>query len=234
LAILATVAALESAMLPLSNSDTIHPISLDTELVERAQARDTTAFRELISRHEPRMRYLVGRIIDAPADRDEVIQNALLSAWRHLPKFEGRAQFGSWMHRVAINTALMLLRQQRRRHHTSVGDIEAWERNRIEPGSQFHCGVGSCWIQRPDEAMQRAELRSLLKRKVEELPQSLREVFLLRYVDGLSVRETGRTLGLSDSAVKTRLHRACHALRNAIHRSASDVAICRSRRRSSQ
>jgi RNA polymerase sigma-70 factor, ECF subfamily len=217
-------------MFPSINQDQRKPISLDVELVERAQARDATAFRELISRHEPQMRYLVGRIIDAPADRDEVIQNALLAAWRHLPEFEGRSQFGSWMHRVAINTALMLLRHQRRRHDTSVGDMEAWQRTRTEPGSRYHCGVGSCWIQRPDEAMQRTELRSLLERKVAELPQTLRDVFVLRYVDGLSVRETGRTLGLSDAAVKTRLHRACQALRNGIHRSASDVAICRSRR----
>jgi RNA polymerase sigma-70 factor (ECF subfamily) len=176
------------------------------------------------------MRYLVARFIEGSSDREEVMQNALLAAWRHLPTFEGRAQFGSWMHRVTTNTALMLLRQQRRKHDTSVGDIEAWTRTRAEPGDGARCGIGSCWIQRPDEAMQRAELRSLLERKVANLPQGLRDVFVLRYVDGLSVRETGRAIGLTDAAVKTRLHRACQALRKAIHRSAADVAICRTRK----
>jgi RNA polymerase sigma-70 factor, ECF subfamily len=219
--------SLENDMFPTANSDQHKPLSHDTELVARARARDTTAFRELVSRHEPQMRYLVARFIDGPADREEVIQNALLAAWRHLPEFEGRSQFGSWLHRVTTNNALMLLRHQRRRHDTSVGDIEAWSRSQGGPGSEYHCGVGSCWIQRPDEAMQRAELRALLERKVADLPQRLRDVFVLRYVDGLSVRETGRMLRLSDAAVKTRLHRACQALRKAIHRSASDIAICR-------
>ena len=78
-----------------------------------------------------------------------------------------------------------------------------------------------------------AELRTMLQEKVAALPWRLREVFVLRYVDGLSVQETGEVLGITECAVKTRLHRACQALRREIHRSAADVALCPVRRRAS-
>jgi RNA polymerase sigma-70 factor, ECF subfamily len=214
-------------MLPALKQDQAIPNFPDAKLVERARARDPSAFGELVCRHEPQMRCLVARFIDRPSDREDVMQSALLAAWRHLPDFEGRAKFGSWMYRVTTNTALMLLRRQRRKRDTLVGDVEAWMRSQVDPGQEHPCGVGSCWIQRPDEAMQRTELRSMLERVVAGLPPGLRDVFVFRYVDGLSVRETGRVLGLTDAAVKTRLHRACQALRRAIHRNAADVAICR-------
>jgi RNA polymerase sigma-70 factor, ECF subfamily len=203
----------------------------DASLVERARARDALAFRELVARHDRRLRSLVSRFVDTPSDQEDVIQNALLAAWRHLPAFEGRAQFGSWMYQVTTNSALMLLRGRRRTPASLVGDVDEWAGSRPGMAGEPYCGVASCWIGRPDEAMQRAELRALLQRKVGELPPRLREVFVLRCVDGLSVKETGEALGLTGSTVKTRLHRACLALRASIHQSAADVAICRNRKR---
>jgi RNA polymerase sigma-70 factor, ECF subfamily len=201
--------------------------SSDELLVERARARDASAFRELVDRHNPMLRRMVSRIVGSVPDQDEVMQNALFAAWRHIPNFEGRAQVGSWMYRVAANAALMMLRSQSRNRDLSVGDIEAWERVQDPQRSLAFCATGSCWIERPDQAMQRSELRALLERKVLELSPILREVFMLRHVDGLSIKQCAQRLQVSEPAVKTRLHRACLELRAAIHRDEEDVATCR-------
>jgi RNA polymerase sigma-70 factor (ECF subfamily) len=203
----------------------------DDVLVERARARDEAAFRELVCRHGQDLRYLVSRFVDTTSDQEDVLQNALLNAWRFLPAFEGRAKFSSWMHRVTVNSALMLVRGDRRKREAAVGDVEEWTRTEgASVAGDPHCGFASCWIQRPDEALQSSELRALLTRLVGGLPPRLQKVFVLRYMDGLSIKETAATLGLQESATKTRLHRACQTLRAAIHRNADDLAVCQDRR----
>jgi len=199
----------------------------DELLVARACARDAAAFQHLVCRHAPKLRRLVSRMLPSPEDQEEVLQNALLSAWRHLPAFEGRAQFGSWMYRVTSNAALMMIRDHGRRPCTSVGDVAEWEQTQASADVHPVCGGSSCWIHRPDEAMQRTELRELLQQKVTALPPILRDVFVLRHVDGLSVKATAATLRVSEATVKARLHRACRALRAEIYRAQADVAICR-------
>jgi RNA polymerase sigma-70 factor (ECF subfamily) len=202
-------------------------IDSDDLLVERARARDAAAFDELMGRHDPMLRRLVSRIVEGTSDQDEAMQNALLAAWCNIPKFEGRAQFGSWMYRVTTNAALMTLRSQHRKRDISVGDIEEWERTQQPQKALPFCDTGSCWIEQPEQAMQRKELRALLEQRVMDLSPILREVFVLRHVDGLSIKECASQLRLSGPAVKTRLHRACLALRAAIHRNEADVATCR-------
>lgn len=199
----------------------------DELLVARARARDAAAFQHLVGRHAPKLRRLVSRMLANPEDQEEVLQNVLLSAWCHLPAFEGRAQFSSWMYRVTSNAALMLIRDQGRRPCTAVGDVAEWERTQADADVNPVCGGNSCWIYRPDEAMRRTELRELLQRKVTELPPILRDVFILRHVDGLSSKAAAAMLRVSEATVKTRLHRACGALRAAIHRAHADVAVCR-------
>jgi RNA polymerase sigma-70 factor (ECF subfamily) len=165
-------------------------------------------------------------MLKVPSDREEVIQNALLAAWVHLPAFEGRAQFGSWLHRVTANAALMHLRGQRRKFERPVGDLNELARVSMRDTQPQNCQAKSCWIERPDDALQGAELRALVQRKLGELSPVLREVFILRHVEELSVKETASKLGVTEAAVKTRLHRACLELRAAIHRNTADIGIC--------
>lgn len=200
----------------------------DHILVERAKARDGFAFGELICRHDRNLRSLVSRFVDTPSDQEDVLQNALLNAWRYLPAFEGRSKFSSWMYRVTANSALMLLRGGVRRQEALVGDVEDALAT-AELGGAAYCESTSCWIEQPDEALQCSELRELLEHLVASLPERLREAFILRYVEGLSIKETAKALGLKEPATKTRIHRACLALREAIHRRASDVVFCRNR-----
>lgn len=193
----------------------------DWVLVERARARDEVAFEELIARHGDKISRLTTRFFSADMDRQEVLQTALLSAWRSLPTFEGRAGFGSWIFRVTTNAALMHLRGQRRRPEVAMDDVEPLAAN--DAGDPCHSMLGGCqgWFQRPDESMQSQELRRRLQTAVDALPERLRAVFFLRHVDGLSTEETAKTLGLSLVAVRARLHRARATLRETM----SDYAL---------
>ncbi len=197
------------------------PTSLPTQasdeiLVERARARNEVAFEELISRHEDKLYRLAMRFVRNDTDAQEILQDALLSAWRNLPTFKGRAQFGSWMYRVTVNAALMLLRSRNRHPEITVDDVEPTVLNQaIADGGQF-IRANADWSRRPDEQLQSEELRKHIQTSVDSLPDGLRMVFLLRDVEELSTEDTAEMLGLSVPAVKTRLHRSRLVLRKAI------------------
>ncbi len=188
----------------------------DEDLVEKAKAGDFSAFETLVMRHQERVYRLALRMMGTESDAQEVVQDALLSAWRNLAKFEGKAQFGSWLYRIAANAALMMLRSRRRHPQVSMEDvvIEGAE----EGGVNGFGASGDDWSKRPDDQLQSTELRNAIQTAVDDLPEAARTVFLVRDVEGLSTEETADMLGLSVPAVKTRLHRARLTLREAITR----------------
>lgn len=205
---------------PPNLDDPTRPFGLsDDELVERARHRDVAAFEELVSRHEEKLYRLAMRFVHNETDAREILQETFLSAWRNLDGFQGKAQFASWIYRVAVNAALMLLRSQKRHPQIAVEDVapETLDRAAQETHRPV-MGINDDWSRRPDEQFQTGELREQIQAAVEELPESQRSVFLLRDVDGLSTEETGEALGLTVPTVKTRLHRARLALREAITR----------------
>ena len=189
----------------------------DEVLVARARAKDEAAFEELIGRYEDKLYRLAMRFVRNETDAKEILQDAFLSAWRNLPTFEGRAQFGSWMYRVTVNAALMLLRSRSRHPEVNVDDVEpAALNNAVTENNQMRSNTD--WSQRPDEQLQSVEMRKHIQSSVDALPDGLRTVFLLRDVEELSTEDTAEMLGMSVPAVKTRLHRARLALREAIGR----------------
>jgi RNA polymerase sigma-70 factor (ECF subfamily) len=208
----------------MSQSDTAHkadeakPSALaglpDEELVARARGKNVPAFEELLGRYENKLYRLAMRFVRNENDAQEILQEALLSAWRNLPGFEGRAQFGSWMYRVTANAALMFLRARNRHPEVMLDDIEPGVLHKVADQSVH--GSSEDWSQRPDEQFQSEEMRRHIQTAVDALPEGLRTVFLVRDVEGLSTEETAELLGLSLPAVKTRLHRARLALREAI------------------
>jgi RNA polymerase sigma-70 factor (ECF subfamily) len=202
------------------NSDGQQPSALaglaDEALVVRAQAKDIAAFEELLGRYEEKLYRLAMRFVRNESDAQEILQDVFLSAWRNLPGFEGRAQFGSWMYRVTVNAALMFLRSRNRHPEVMLDDIEPAALHKAAEQSVH--GSSEDWSQRPDEQLQSEELRRHIQGAVDALPEGLRTVFLVRDVEGLSTEETAELLGLSLPAVKTRLHRARLALREAIGR----------------
>jgi RNA polymerase sigma-70 factor (ECF subfamily) len=192
--------------------------SSDELLVARARSKDEAAFEELVARYENKLYRLAMRFVRNETDAQEILQEAFLAAWRHLPTFEGRAQFGSWMYRVTVNAALMLLRSRNRHPEVTVEDVEPTALNEAVADSGQTTRGSSDWSQQADEQIQSKELRQHIQTAVDSLPDGLRTVFLLRDVEELSTEDTAEILGLTVPAVKTRLHRARLILREAIGR----------------
>jgi RNA polymerase sigma-70 factor (ECF subfamily) len=190
------------------------PALTDEELVARARNKDFGAFEELVDRYDDKIYRLAFRFVRNETEAKEIVQDTFLSVWRKLDTFKGDAQFGSWLYRVAANAALMRLRAQRRHPEVSTEDLPI---DYLDNYGHLP-NTGENWAKRPDDELQSDELRRRIQRAVDELPEIYRTVFLVRDVEGLSTEETAEVLQISIPTVKTRLHRARLALRDAITR----------------
>jgi RNA polymerase sigma-70 factor (ECF subfamily) len=184
----------------------------DRALLNRAQAGDISAFEELVGRHQDRVYGLALRMTRSEPDAAEIAQDTFLSAYQHLPEFRGEAAFGSWVHRIAANNALMRLRHQR------VRDLvveEPAEPEFTDRGSLAEYPEAD-WSRRADDKLLDDELGQAIQQATDGLAEGYREVFLLKDLEGMSYEEISEMLGISVPAVKSRLHRARLALRQAI------------------
>ncbi len=186
----------------------------DEDLVARARDKDFAAFEELVDRYEDKIFRLAFRFVRNETEAKEIVQDTFLLVWRKLDTFKGDAQFGSWLYRVATNAALMRLRAQRRHPEISTEELPI---DYLDNYGQVPA-AGENWAKRPDDELQSDELRRRIQKAVDELPEIYRTVFLIRDVEGLSTEETAEVLEISIPTVKTRLHRARLALRDAITR----------------
>lgn len=184
----------------------------DRELLARAQAGDMSAFEALVGRHEDKVYGLALRMTRSEADAAEIAQDTFLSAYQHLSEFRGEAAFGSWVHRIAANNALMRLRRQKVLDIVSddLAGPEFTERGSLAEPPE------SDWSRRADDQLLDEELGRAIRAATDALPEGYREVFLLKDVEGLSYEEISEMVGISVPAVKSRLHRARLALREAI------------------
>jgi RNA polymerase sigma-70 factor (ECF subfamily) len=188
----------------------------EAALLKRARAKDVGAFEELVGRTEDRLYRLAMRYVRNESDAQEVLQNSYLSAWRSLPSFEGRAQFGCWMHRITVNASLMFLRARHRHPEVAMNDVEPIELNEAMGQAAQQSRAREDWSHCPDEELQSGQLRRRIESAVNSLPQDLRAIFILRDVGEMSTEETASKLGVSIPAAKTRLHRARRALRESL------------------
>lgn len=159
-----------------------------------------------MERHSGTVYNLGLRLMSNPQEAEEVLQETFISAYRSLDRFEGRSQVGTWLYRIAYNAALMRLRR-RQIVTTSIDEPLVSEEGESLPRQLVD------WTSLPDDAVMSKELQEELGRAVSRLPESLRSVFVLRDIEGLSTAETAETLGLTETNVKVRLHRARLALR---------------------
>jgi RNA polymerase sigma-70 factor, ECF subfamily len=186
----------------------------DEELVTRARAKDFAAFEQLVGRYGDKVYRLAFRFVRNETEAKEIVQDTFLSVWRKLDTFKGDSQFGSWVYRVAANAALMRLRSQRRHPEISTEELPV---DFLDTYGQVPA-PGDNWARRPDDELQSEELRRRIQAAVDDLPEIYKTVFLIRDVEGLSTEETAEVLSISVPTVKTRLHRARLALREAISR----------------
>jgi RNA polymerase sigma-70 factor (ECF subfamily) len=192
----------------------------DPILVERAKAGDYRAFEILLGRHEARLYSLALRILRQREDAENVVQSSFLSAIEHLGEFRGDSSFGTWISRIATHGALNALRKRRGLPTVSYSEASREDDDGALPHPEFIAD----WRGDPAEIVERAELRKILGEAIDGLDEKHRVVFVLRDVEGLSVAETARVLGLGESNVKVRLLRARLALREKLTRVFGDPA----------
>jgi RNA polymerase sigma-70 factor (ECF subfamily) len=184
------------------------PVDDETTLIAQLRAGDEAAFEQVVRRYGGRLLAVARRIVGTEEDARDVVQDAFLNAFRSLDRFEGHAKLSTWLHRIAVNAALMKLRTRKRKPEQP---IDALLPGFLEDG-HFEERFQS-WEEPIDQAMEREENRALVREKIDELPESYRTVLVLRDIEGLDTEETANMLGLSVNATKIRLHRARQALR---------------------
>jgi RNA polymerase sigma-70 factor (ECF subfamily) len=167
----------------------------ERELLERARTGDREAFGDLVWRYQDTVYTLALRLV-GPDLAGDVAQEALLRAWRALPRFRGEAAFSTWLHRITVNTA-WTLRKRARRHVYEPLETEVEDSGLL-----------------PERAGELTDLRAGLSRAVAALTPGLRVVLVLRDVYGWSNAETARELGITETTAKVRLHRARLRLRS--------------------
>jgi RNA polymerase sigma-70 factor (ECF subfamily) len=174
--------------------------------LEALRSGDRAEFARLVELHSAQIYRLALKMLDNPQDAEDILQETFIKAFRHLGTFDGRSSVATWLYRIATNEALM---QIRRKHPEQVSIDEPLQ---TDDGEQEPVQIVD-WCCVPESELLSAEGRKELDHAVDQLPASLRIVFLLRDIEGLDTRETAEVLSLSETAVKTRLSRARLRLR---------------------
>ncbi len=183
-------------------------------LVALARARDYRAFEELVRRYRSAVYALALRMLRNPGDAEELTQETFLSAWQNLPGFRGDASFGSWLHRICANFALMRLR--RKKLEPELTEDAVLPEPRFDGNGTLLSVPSYEWARGTEEKVLDRELAQAIEEATEKLTDDYRVVFLLRDYDGFSYEDIASTLGMTVPAVKSRLHRARLALRESI------------------
>ncbi|MBI5385382.1 MAG: sigma-70 family RNA polymerase sigma factor [Verrucomicrobia bacterium] len=193
----------------------------DLDLVRRAKAGDLDAFEALARRHEGAIYSLARRMLQNEHDAEDVTQQTFLSALEHLDGFRGEASFATWIRRIATHAALKIIRKRRGLDMTS---LEAATEERENYDGIAHPEYIADWTQSPEQLVQKNETVRLIEDALGQLDDKHRLVFLMRDVQGLSVKETADALGLSEANVKVRLLRARLQLRERLTEAFGDPA----------
>lgn len=185
----------------------------DEAIVQRILAGESALFERIMRRHNQRLFRAARAILNDDAEAEDVMQEAYMRAFAHLGQFRGDAQLGTWLTKIAVHEALGRVRKRRRLAPLPPDDgVEALPMvDRPTPTN-------------PEREADKAELRRLLERAIDDLPEAYRTVFVLREVEGLSTAMTADCLGVSEEVVKTRLFRARLRLRDELYARAGAVA----------
>ena len=175
----------------------------DDEVVARVRAGETPLFELLMRRYNQRLFRAIRSVIIADEDAEDVLQEAWVRAFEHLDQFAGKAAFSTWVTKIALYEAFGRVRKGKR--------FAALENDDGEIIAEAQRGMTNA--DDPEKQAMRGELGQALQLAVERLPETYRTVFVLREVERLSTIETAECLGLSEEAVKTRLHRSRALLR---------------------
>ncbi|MCB0025077.1 MAG: sigma-70 family RNA polymerase sigma factor [Caldilinea sp.] len=172
-------------------------------LIRRIRAGDKAACTECIDLHSPGVYRLALRMTGSPEEAEDITQETFLNAFKAIDSFEGRSGLGTWLYRIAHNTALMRLRKKQPLYVSIDPPVEPELEERTPTPVQLFD-----WCCLPEQDFATSEARSELEQAIADLPETLRAVFVLRELEGLSTEETAHVLAVSVANVKVRLHRA--------------------------
>jgi RNA polymerase sigma-70 factor (ECF subfamily) len=184
------------------------PDDPERALLARLRAGEDAAYEELVRSASPRLLATLRRMLRSDDDAHDALQETFLAAFRALPRFEGQSKLSTWLHRIAVNSALMKLRTRRRHPEESIDELLP----RFEQDGHYTADSASTGRLLDDE-IDEAQRRAAVRRCIDRLPDAYRTVILLRDVEGLSTDEAAVQLGITPEATKMRLHRARQALR---------------------
>jgi len=193
------------------SSSIVTPAFDESALVTRAKHGDADAFSDLVKHYDRRVFRMAKQITQNDDDAEDVLQETFLKAYTHLDDFQGNSKFYTWLVRIAVNEALMKLRK--RRSDRSVPLDEP-----IDTGEDEMVREIAVWDENPEDTYSREELAEILDQAIQSLKPAYRTVFVLRDIEEMSIEETAEALGLSISAVKSRLLRARLQLREKLTR----------------
>jgi len=183
-----------------------HLIS-DEEVIRRVLEGEAELYEIIMRRYNPRLYRVIRSVLGYDSDVEQVMQDAYVSAYTHLYQFAARSRFSTWLTKIAVYEALAKRKQQGR-----FVDLDS-----VAESDKEHSSMLASRQKNPEQQMLDAELRLILENSVEALPDLYREVFVMRDVEGLDTAETAESLGISEEAVKTRLHRARGLVRTELY-----------------
>lgn len=173
----------------------------DTELLRDLRSRNVDAFEKMVRELSPRLLASATRVLRNPDEARDAVQEGLISAWRNIGQFEGSASISTWLHRIVINACLARLRSSRFSREVAAPDGDHVANSQI-------AGLPAAWSEPGVGLEKRVAMRRAIQNALDMLPEEFRVVLLLRDVEELSSKETADQIGVSDSLVRQRLHRA--------------------------
>ena len=177
--------------------------------LEKLITGDRAEFARLVDVYSSSIYRLGLKMLGNPQDAEDILQNTFLNALTHLSSFEGRSSVATWLYRIATNEALMLIRKKK----PEVSLEQDLEDAEIGSPLDLKPTVFADWGDHPEDELLSSEGKEILDVAIQTLPEILRIVFVLRDIEGLSIKETADTLNLTETNVKTRLLRARMSLR---------------------
>jgi len=187
-------------------------------LIDRLRSGDAVALEEVMDQFAPRVHRLAYGITRNQADAEEVVQDVFLRLFRKIDAFEGRSALGTWIYRIAVNTALIKRRGKRATLEVLLEDhLPTFRDDGHREGDRAM--LLADWSDTPEDELLSSETRETVRRMIAGLPDHYRVVLLLRDMEELSNEETAEILNDTVASVKSRLHRARMALREQLTRS---------------
>jgi RNA polymerase sigma-70 factor, ECF subfamily len=181
----------------------------DAAAIARARGGDSEAFRLLVERHSRSVYKVAYRVTGNPDDAEDVVQETFLKAYRQLDRFEERASFGTWVHRIAWNCSVDLLRSRPRRE-------QAEETETLEQLGSTHATVTGSAAPSPERLMASVQVGDRVKEAMGRLSPLERAAFVMRHYEGRSIDEISRALEIRENAAKHSIFRAVRKMRVAL------------------